>query len=183
MSEEKSVEEPMEETVESPEKKPEVCVRCGWSSGKELEPLEADMKEYLRCILGGKEFFKSYEMYDGEVKLVFRSLNNGEVDRLNQVLYPLAGRQLTAVEQDLDIKLRLLFFLAELTLGAKKASYDIPEKITLEEVNDIFNERMLSCPETLVRTMTQTLMLFTELQGLLVRHGFDSNFWKGAGLR
>jgi len=184
MEEEKETIEVQEETVkvETPEE-PSPCVRCGWSAGKKPEPLEKDMEEYLRCVLGGKEFRKQYEMHDGAVKYTYRALTNRQADKLNSVLFPVVDREQTPQLQDQSIKLKILYFLSDVSLDGKEESYEAPVEITMDGVSEEFDARYGDCPEMLVRLMAQTLTLFSELQSMLVGQGFDENFWKGAGLR
>jgi hypothetical protein len=164
-------------------KEPEPCVRCGWSPGKENKPLESDLEEYLRCILGGQSFHKEYEMYDGKIKLVFRSINNKQVDALNNLLFKMADHIDQAVIQDKSIKLKLMYFLSEAKLAEQTHEYPMPRITEYDQIDAEFNARFGEFGEPVIRMMSQTLMLFMELQGMLITQGFDSNFWKGAGLR
>lgn len=165
------------------EKVAAACPRCGYGAEKPMEPLQDDLEEYMRCVLGGQRFMKTYSMYDGKVKLTFRSLVNKEVDHLNGLLFTLSGRDDDPAAQDMVVKAKLLFFLAAADLSGKGTEYDVPMTLSVENLSDVFNERLGDCPEPIIRIMVQTLGLFTEVQGLLVNAGFDSNFWKGAGLR
>jgi len=161
----------------------EPCNRCGFSEEAEAVPLEADMEAYLRCVLGNQPFEKEYELYDGKIQLRFRTINNREVDALNNLLFKMEDSIDRAVIQDKSIKLRLLYFLAHIKLSDKEADYEIPNLKDTDKIDEEFNSRFGACSETVIRMMSQTLMLFIELQGLLISQGFDENFWKGAGLR
>ena len=177
-----TAEEP-QNTEEEVVKKAEPCYRCGYSDAAEPEPLEEDLEEYLRCILGGKEFHKEYELYNGKIKLEFRSINNRQVDKLNSVAFKLNDHMDSKEIQDRSIKLKLLYFLARVKLGDLETEYDIPLDITFDTIMPEFEARFGDCSETVIRAMTNALLLFMDLQGLLVSQGFDANFWKGAGLR
>lgn len=158
------------------------CVRCGWSPSRENKPLQEDLEEYLRCVLGGQTFYKVYELYGGQVKLKFRSLSNKEVDNLNVLLFKMTDHMDHAIIQDKSIKLKLLYFLARLELSDNTADYDIPELRAYDDIDGEFNDRFGEVAEPIIRMMSQSLLMFMELQSLLINQGFDSNFWKGAGL-
>ena len=159
------------------------CVRCGWSPSRENKPLEEDLEEYLRCVLGGSTFCKVYELYEGKVKLKFRSLSNKEVDALNTLLFKMTDHMDHAIIQDKSIKLKILYFLARLELADNTADYDIPAIMGYESIDEEFNERFGEVAEPIIRMMAQSMLMFMELQAMLINQGFDSNFWKGAGLR
>jgi len=163
--------------------KAEPCIRCGFSIDHEPLPLEEDMEEYLRCILGGLSFMKEYSLYNGKIQLTFRSINNREVDQLNDILFRIADHMDTQEVQDRGIKLKLMYFLAKVKLSDRDEEYDIPTLTEFAQIPEEFNKRFGDCAEPIIRLMSQSLLLFMDLQGLLVSQGFDENFWKGAGLR
>jgi hypothetical protein len=176
------------EGMDSPEEQADLqpltpCTRCGWMEDDSSLPLADDMEEYMRCVLGNKKFVKEYCMYDGKLKLTYRILTNKEVDALNGVLFKMADQADHPMVQDSTIKLKLLYFLSKAILGEKEEDYEVPTITKYEEIDDAFNERFGDCPEPVIRMMSQTLMLFMQLQGILVTQGFDENFWQGAGLR
>jgi hypothetical protein len=159
------------------------CARCGWNPEGNPAPSEEDTQEYLRCILGSKPFYKEYELYDGQIKITYRTCNNKEVDGLNDILFDMNKDVEQGELQDKSIKLKLLYFLSDIKLGDKNESYTIPELKHYVDIDDAFNERFADVAEPVIRMMTQSMFLFMELQQTLVADGFDSNFWKGAGLR
>ena len=159
------------------------CSRCGWTPDGNPAPSEEDTKEYLRCILGSKPFYKEYELYDGQIKITYRTCNNREVDGLNEILFDMNGDVERGELQDKSIKLKLLYFLSDIKLGDKKESFDIPALDHHVDIDAEFNNRFADVAEPVIRMMTQSMFLFLELQQALVANGFDENFWKGAGLR
>lgn len=85
--------------------------------------------------------------------------------------------------RELGLKLKLLQMLIALELSGKKAEYKPAELVEPKDIGPAFDARFGALGEMLVRAMVNTLMLFSDLQALLVSEGFDANFWKGAGLR
>ncbi len=76
-----------------------------------------------------------------------------------------------------------MYFLAKVKLSDRDEEYDIPTLTEFAQIPEEFNKRFGDCAEPIIRLMSQSLLLFMDLQGLLVSQGFDENFWKGAGLR
>ena len=58
------------------------CARCGWPHTKKdvIEITEIDKDLFLEAILGGKQFYRSRELYGGKIKLVIRTLSPSEHD-------------------------------------------------------------------------------------------------------
>jgi hypothetical protein len=180
--------EQAQQAARLPEDGPEdqSCPRCGFSRGVAPRPMEEDLQEYLRCVLGGLPFHKRYELHGGAVMVGFRSLSNREVDRMSATAALLPQEPDNAQARALETKLRLLYFLETLQLDRAEASEYTPPQAAMgsfAEIDAEFDKRFGALDETLVRALTQVLMLFMDLQGLLVVGGFDENFWKGAGLR
>lgn len=159
-----------------------VCARCGYRPGAQLAPSEEDMQEYMRSLLGTKPFKKEYSIYEGELKLTFRTLKAREVDSLNNILFEMMANIANLRVQDLSIKLKLLYFLSCIQTGPESTELTIPEITQVSEIQDAFQSVFGDYSEPLIRIMSQTLTAFLELQEALVDTGFDENFWKGAGL-
>ena len=58
------------------------CPHCGWDLKKTdlTEPTEDDKYDFVQSILGNIRFKKSYDMFNGKYKVVFRALTSKESD-------------------------------------------------------------------------------------------------------
>jgi len=165
------------------EKKALECPRCGWKEESRTVPAEADLQEYVRCLLGGKMFKKKYELYGGKVVLVFRACTGKESDHTNRLLLGLAEAGDERSLQETSLKLKMLYMLELLQVGANRTEYQAPAMESLDQVGEEFTRRFGELGELLLRAMAQGLMMFLDLQQLLVAEGLDGNFWRSAGLR
>lgn len=59
------------------------CINCGFA-GSKLEDVtvvtEDDKEAFLSMLIGGSRFYKEFEIYNGAIKIVFRSLTQTELD-------------------------------------------------------------------------------------------------------
>jgi len=158
------------------------CPRCGWHPTDKPAAPDADMQEYLRCALGGKLFTKVYPLYDGKLKLKFRSVNAAEAEFINKVLMKNDFDSDIEV-QDMALKAKLLFYLVSVETPEGEEVFEAfsLEEFTVTAVNEEYKKRFGTKDETLLRSINQTFQIFLGLQQLLIAGGFDSNFWKGAG--
>jgi len=139
------------------------------------------MEEYLRCLLGDKPYCKSYTLYDGRLKFGFKSIDGNQVSEMNRLLF---GLDPAGVEvQDLSIKIKALYFLSEMDCNGKAQAFEAPVLKSPADIGPEFDKRFGHMSELMLRLLTQAMVMFLDLQAVLVSAGFDSNFWKGAGLR
>ena len=178
------------------------CPRCGWHESDNPRAPEADLKEYMRCILGDKRFTKTYLLYDGVLQLTFRTLAAWEADMVNSVILK---NEYDSPEELADIgrKAKILFYMTKMVREGKIVEYAppkpvkteavgvageegyVPEKVffdyTKKGITEEYDKRFKGIDETMVRIIFRTFSLFEALQRLLISDGFDTNFWKGAG--
>ena len=186
MKDKTEMETPIKEILkaEAPvEKKPEPqpCVHCGWVENM-TAPREEDRIEYLRAVLGGRRFTKTYMPWDGQLTLKFRSLSAVEAEYINQVLAK--NEFVNEIELgDAAMKAKLLFQLSSLVTAEINKPFEPPSDVdhTLEFIQNAFKERFGDLDETILRVVAKTLHMFNMLLQLLVLSGFDRNFYKAAG--
>jgi len=168
------------------------CIRCGYRADGDAKPNEEDRKEYLRCLLGGKLYQKTFPLYDGQFSITFRQTSNREVETINGLLFKLASAEKNyAFAEDISLKLKMMIGLVELKtsngplgkVGAVELDLTKDCDTLVAEVNRMYAERFGALPEAVSHLMGRTFVMFNDIQTLLIRSGFDEDFWKGAGLR
>jgi hypothetical protein len=166
-----------------PKDKPELlaCENCGWVSGAP-EPREADKTEYLRAVLGGRRFTKTYMPWDGQLTLKFRSMTGNESEFINQVLSKNVFVNDVSLG-DAATKAKLLFQLTSLnTTDIAKVFEPVADTDhSIIFIQDEFRKRFGEFDETILRVIAKTLQNFNLLLQLLVISAFDRNFYKAAG--
>jgi len=175
-----------QQTESTPENKVEIkaCERCGFHpEKKELSINEKDKQEYLRCLLGMRSFTKTFELYDGALKIKFQSMNTTAVDFYNELLRktePLSQEDVI----EAGAKLKLLFLCRSIQTEEKLNEYELPTKEIVKDktINALFIERFGEMPEMIIQSLVQTNQVFQGISSKLVKDGLDTNFWKGAGL-
>ena len=163
------------------------CGRCGWTEGSKVGVADEEREEYLRAVLGGKPYHKTFKLFDGKVSLTFKTQPNHEVDKLTKCIFRLLQIQGASDEaQEKLIKIKLLFYLDKLELGDNPAltveSIDFDKIDSFEAADEMFKEYFGLLDETIIRAMVRTYHYFVELQQLLIAEGFNSDFWDSAGL-
>lgn len=162
------------------EEKIQKCPRCGWYDSEKPLINEDDKKEYLRSILGGRVFSKTYELYNGSITFTYQSLLGSEVEKINEVFFDLAA----ANEPELLIegnKIKSLFYLKKIKIEETTTNLETPEDVSIENYKEKYLERFGKSSEPIIQMLNSTLIQFLKLQTNLVANGFDENFWKGAG--
>jgi len=161
----------------------EPCPRCGWHKTDDPKANEADMKEYLRCVLGAIPFRKTYKMYDGAFTVTLQASTGYGSAWFNQLLEHDPGSKSSFMVY--TRKLQLLLFVDEFTYGGTVVKF--PSAVNLvdpkvpAQAEALYLERFGNTPETLLRMLDAQLTNFLSLQTLLIKAGYDENFWKGAG--
>ena len=174
-------EAPKPEAPAEKKQEPQPCVHCGWVEGAP-EPRAEDQTEYLRAVLGGRRFTKTYMPWGGQLTLKFRTMSAAEAEFVNHVLSK--NVYVNEVELgDAAMKAKLLFQLTAMITADKNEQYEPPSEKnhTITYVQAEFEKRFGELDETLLRVIAKTLHMFNMLLQLLVLGGFDRNFYKAAG--
>ena len=165
---------PVPEAVESPQKTR--CSRCGWEMRKLVSKVaEEDVREYVRCILAGRPFAKTYTLFEGAVCTQFSLLTSNESDVLGVMLSKISREDKMMLTQQ-ALRLKLLFYLRRFN----DKSYTVPKADV--DVETEYNSRFGGIGEDIPVLLIRNMMEFTRLSEMLTETGFDANFWKGAGL-
>jgi hypothetical protein len=154
------------------------CPRCGHNMGVPVAaPSEADVKEYVRCLLGKKKFSKTYPLFNGEVTLRYELVGQKESALLSAALDAVdksdAVKMMTAA-----LRLKLLFYLRQFNGD----SFSPPEEIPEGWESSLFNKRFEAYGEDMPVLASRVLMEFMRLTEMLPEAGLDRGFYEGAGL-
>jgi hypothetical protein len=148
---------PDEQRQPFPQEPVHTCPLCQYALNKPIpEATEEERKEYVRCLMSGNQFTKKYELYDGELKLMFSNIDTDAAETMSSILREVdTGEDVSALA---------------------------PEVKSLEEARAMFSERFGGLSEDLTSIFVRASSEFNNLLTVLVQSGFDRNFWKGAGL-
>ena len=69
------------------EERNSICPRCGLDlDNPATEPTKTDIMTYVQTVLGGQRFVKKYQLFDGRVTIIFRSLTTLEEECIKEQL-------------------------------------------------------------------------------------------------
>jgi hypothetical protein len=169
--------QPPEEEIPE-EEKIQMCPRCSYEMQKGTPvPTDSEIKEYVRCLIGGSLFTKEFPLFNSAIKIKFQLLTAKQSDLLSVALSSLPDVDFMQKAQE-ALQLKLLFYLRE--FGKEK--FKCPDTSALQELEDEYavryNEKGEDVPVLHIRVMMQ----FLNLTEALPAAGLDEAFYKGAGL-
>lgn len=180
-----------EESVppENPQAKSEAtqCLRCGHDPGRPNIPLETDKREYVRAVLGGRRFSKTYSMLEDMFQVTLSTLDGRDNELLTRQIVSLSEITDVLTYNSMAVKYRILYSLRSIAIMDELTEYPAPP--TLEELplgdhgklDALFAERIGHLDQGIVQMISQCMALFRALEVELIQGAFDSNFWKSAG--
>lgn len=171
-----------------------ICPRCMWDTSLPVvEPTEEDKKDYLRCVLGGKPYSKTYEVFGGAVFLTFQERDNKlaqmrehqqKVDAIKvlaEVDEKMAGLEML----DKATKTRVATTLKRVRMGDEEKT--IPDWKDLEEEDGVSVVQQLvlatfdGVSESLTNVFVNLARDFEALVDTLTQRAAESDFWTGVG--
>ena len=159
----------------------ETCPRCGYREAVDPSRInDGDKQEFLRSILGNRAFVKDYQLFNGQLILVFRGLMGADAESLNKLLNAFDSSS-TDELINYTIRLKLLYMFAGVSGENLNYTFEIPELTGPDDVLQQFKNRFKGLSEPVIRGATKCLFLFESLYRTLLDSGLDENFWKGAG--
>ena len=164
-----------------PVEKEQGCPRCGWLAGITEKPLQSDIDNYVRSIFGAK-FSKTFELYNGSLKLTFTMPAAEDADNLQRFISKLP-KDLTDYEvRELDVKIRLMATLTRIeVVGQQALDFEpLAPSGTQKDILEAFTKRFKQASGGAMSQLARSLELFNILIATILTHGFDPNFWKGA---
>ena len=174
------------------EEVPDACPRCDWPTDEPIvvKPTDEEIAEFLRCVCCSEVYRKAYDIFDGQVRVVFRTRYAKEDEALRVTTrQQLRGQEMTS--QELLYHIEMLQFgisLDEIITpnGSRKleALYDRLEGQDGRDWRfkaDVFvAEQVKQLPGQLLYILQRLFREFTQLNELLTAKAQDPNFWRGA---
>jgi hypothetical protein len=149
-----------------------ICQACGHDTRLEsVELKEEDRREYVRCVLGRRQFTKEYTFLDGAVKAVF-----GDCALSAQTAADQLARELRKERPSIPASLiRCAIAMRELSMGGESRIWEGTPK-DIQEMGDRVDYLDSSLPMTLIPSVTAAYTLFCQTLIGLSERGLDRNF-------
>ena len=168
---------------------PQACNRCDWPTGAkvEVEPTKDDLKDFLRSVMGGEVYTKTYGLFDNNIRVCFRTRTGVEEQQIKATLRERLNSGQIVNSADLVSTSRQLNFACSLQ------SFSSP-LVQLEFAPDLVNQETLEAdpaflslaqlrvnklPSQMQQMLLRQFDLFSELVELLLAKATDQDFWKG----
>lgn len=166
-----------EEEVQQERTAPEICPRCraDLSTDKPVEPTEDEKREYVRALLDGRPFAKTYALFGGQVAAKFSMLTTAEANSMKEALLMVDHEDQMKSITD-SIKIKCLYYCREFNNNCYSPISN-PKEWEAEH-----EKRFGSLGEDVPVLITRVLLEFLRLAEMLPTSGMDKSFWKGAGL-
>jgi hypothetical protein len=203
--------EKLESKVQLPEKPPEVfeddepiktppadpvvgtCIHCGWPVGKtdRTNPTTRDKQAFVASVLGQKRFYKTYDLFAGQLRITFRTLTTDECDLVVKQLVEdwnqgkISGPAHSVAEAT-RYQLTLGLEAVETSVGTIKlpvlAEYEydttaLGKDTVLPDVIEYVRTKALT-NETLRRVVAKAYGHFMDTVSKLEAMAEDSDFWQ-----
>jgi len=166
------------------------CPRCYFDLKSSVAlPTEEEQQEYLRRLLAGEPFVKTYKLFKGQLEITCSTLTVTESEHMVQVLREIAPdpHQQLAVASEI-LKVKALYYIR----SAAGMTYPQPTEIEPEEGSPVvwnaaaaqalYEERFGQMGEDMISILVRTQTEFNRLVTKLADSGFDQDFFKGAGI-
>jgi hypothetical protein len=172
---------------EAQERHDNTCPKCSWDiRNKVLKAKEEDLKEYTRCLLAGRCFVKSMELYGGHLSVEFTENDDDTRDEIVRLVQSIDYNKLTQLDvMTLTRKIQVVFCLTKMAAGDDTKSFEVPSPGALssgEDVEKEFKERLGGRTASVQATLFRAYLEFDKLIAVLSDGAFDENFYQGAGL-
>lgn len=175
-----------EQAVEQKKQQEYICPICRHPASRPVvQADEADLREFMRCIMGEKLFAKTYSIGSGKqdrMKWKLQILTSNQSDQMDALLAEISkqkertGMQLMSEVQEV----KLLFYVR----AVNDEVFEPPgnECTEIDQIHKIFNERYGSKSELVKTIGVRVITTFEQLIAILTTAVFDESFWQGAGL-
>lgn len=165
--------------IEAGNNKVKECPYCGYNF-EDHTPLitDEDKQEYMRSILGMRQFKKEYTLFNGELKVVMKALTSEESEKLNSILRTFIDDDPNLIIEK-AIKIRMLLGIEKVVTPEREIIPELPEKI--ENVSELFS-KTFNCPEPVLRLLSNVFNKFSRLMEELAKSVFTTDFYKGGGV-
>jgi len=169
---------------------PPVCNRCGWPTGeaRKVEPTADDLRDFLRAVMSGEPFIKSYHLFDNLVEVRFRTRTGEEDLAVKACLRKMLKANEIAQQSDLLSHARRFNFCCSLisyTSSQRSIEFkgmelpDQNESAYTENMEILVRQRIRQLPSQVLSMLLNVYDNFNELVDLLVAKAENPGFWKG----
>jgi hypothetical protein len=168
-----------EEKEASPEEEaPVICPRCAYDMKKGTPtPDVDDIQEYVRCLMSGNNFSKTYHLFDGKLDITFELLTSTQSELLSQALSRLKREDFMQQASE-AMRLKLMFYMRR--FGTE--TFECPDMSDLDALWDMYRTRYGNQGEDRPVLQMRVMMQFLNLTEALPAAGLDETFYRGAGL-
>lgn len=155
------------------------CPRCGHhlENREVIHPGEDEVKEYFRCLMSGKPFTKTYQLFNGELTTTYALLTGDEAEVLSAALKTVNEEDFITYASK-AIRIKLLFYLRRWC----DENFEAPATASAEALDELWRARYGSRGEDVPVLMIKVMLEFIRLTEMLPMAGLDEVFYKGAGL-
>lgn len=139
---------------------------------KDAEPTAEEKQEFIRCVLGNRQYRKKYELFGGAYVVEFADLTPGEEENLYRALKDMPEGDDWAVTLG---RMRMVASTVSTTFSDLLQSDPV---ITPAAVNETVN---LLKSQTHYRTLMYTYRVFRRHLEIMLERALDSDFWRADG--
>lgn len=172
---------------------PSSCNRCGWPITEKVtvEPTKEDIKDFLRAVMGGEVYTKTYTIFGDSVKVSFRTRTGLEDTVIRETIRKLYKEGEILRNTDLLAQIRRFNFACSLALYetpqvTKKFSEPLVKESGSKDsalrsgffISDT-EEKINQLPSQLIGVLMRQFDDFNELVDHLMAKVNDVGFWKG----
>lgn len=150
----------------------------------EVKVSDEDAHEYLRCILGGKGFNKTYKLMGGQVSVEFRSRTAEESFILSTILRNLRVQMGMAnydIINNAFLGYQLLYTATQVRLADKVIEVEKPTSKDFDEIQALTHKLLSLIPLVIYKGILRELVAFEQLTAALDTKVNDPNFWGQIG--
>lgn len=169
---------------------PQTCPQCSWPTGEKpsVEPTKDDVKAFLRSVMAGQVFEKSYRLFGDMVSVTFRTRTGKEESQIKTTIRRVV-RQGEIIQQAelLGLVRRLNFICGLKAYTTQETRLDFSEMtselkddaLMKEDLVGLAEERIHKLPSQLLMVLMRKFDEFSELVEALLAKVNDVGFWKG----
>jgi hypothetical protein len=172
-----------------------LCPRCSWPIANEdpVAPTQQDIGDFLQSILGLKPFYKTYELFGGNLIVTIRSLTPSELDLCFRQLFTDTNLdRITTAMEEAERLARYRTCLQVQKVQGGEVNFEFPKtaeewglptvdgETVLPNIWDKYSEQV-NKSEIIHRTIMSVVGEFNQLVAKLEANSRNPDFWKAIG--
>lgn len=171
---------------------PHLCPRCEWPVMEELQfkPTPEDVKQFLRSVMAGEVFEKSYKLFAGKAAVTFRTRTGREEALIKDVIRRLMREGVISQQVDLISYARRYNFACSVksyVTPQKKIEFETAEEALVDDDNPLGSlqietaiaRRIEQLPSHIVVILMRLFDEFSAVVDNLSSRVEDPGFWEG----